>query len=94
LNERINTIADLSEDRPLTFGDLKNAGLTLKMISTYLTFGRPYTLPFVSPDFFFLPNEMRLFFPESVVRWMEDHPAKWRIGGHRFEWTQTPPRRR
>ena len=80
LNERINTIAGLPDDHPLTFGDLKNAengGITLKMISTCLTFGRPYTLPFVSPEFFYSPEEMRLFFPESVVSWMEKRPAKW-----------------
>lgn len=77
LNEKINSAAGITDGHPLTFGDLKVSGITLKVISTCLTFGRPYTLPFESPEFFYSPAEMRLFFPESVVRWMEEHPATW-----------------
>jgi predicted acylesterase/phospholipase RssA len=76
LNERLNKISGLPSDHPLTFGDLKGAGITLKMISTCLTFGRPYTLPFESSEFFYCPSEMRLFFPDEVVTWMENHPAQ------------------
>lgn len=78
LNEKINSAAGITDGHPLTFGDLKGSGIALKVISTCLTFGRPYTLPFESPEFFYSPTEMRLFFPESVVRWMEAHPATWR----------------
>jgi predicted acylesterase/phospholipase RssA len=77
LNEKINSAAGITDGHPLTFGDLKNSGITLKVISTCLTFGRPYTLPFESPEFFYSPEEMRQFFPASVVRWMEEHPATW-----------------
>src|SRR5262249_18196929 len=42
LNERLNTMAGLPANHPLTFGDLKDAGIELRMISTCLTFGRPY----------------------------------------------------
>jgi predicted acylesterase/phospholipase RssA len=73
LNERLNTIAGKAPDQPLTFGDLENAGITLRMISTCLTFGRPFTLPFETADFLFDPDEMRLYFPEEVVAWMEAH---------------------
>ena len=52
-NERLNTMSDMPSGRPITFGDLKNCGITLKMISTCLTFGRPYTLPFESGTRFF-----------------------------------------
>jgi predicted acylesterase/phospholipase RssA len=77
LNEKINSVAGITDGHPLTFGDLKASGITLKVISTCLTFGRPYTLPFDSPEFFYSSAEMRRFFPESVVRWMEQHPAVW-----------------
>lgn len=73
LNERLNTISDMPSGHPLTFGDLRNSGITLKMISTCLTFGRPYTLPFESSEFFYSPSEMRLFFPDEVVAWMDAH---------------------
>jgi len=73
LNERLNTLSDVPSGHPLTFGDLKNCGITLKMISTCLTFGRPYTLPFESSEFFYSPSEMRLFFPNEVVAWMDSH---------------------
>src|SRR6185369_17591057 len=72
LNERINTIAGKSASRPLTFGDLEGAGLKLKTITTCLTLGRPFTIPFEAPfTFYYSPSEMRLFFPEEVVQWME-----------------------
>jgi len=73
LSERLNTMSGMPSGHPLTFGDLKNSGITLKMISTCLTFGRPFTLPFESSEFFYSPSEMRGFFPEGVVTWMETH---------------------
>jgi predicted acylesterase/phospholipase RssA len=76
LNNQINTIAGHSAEQPLTFGDLKKAGVTLKMISTCLTLGRPYTMPFEKNEFYFSPDEMRLYFPEKVVDWMVKHPGK------------------
>src|SRR5262249_885488 len=80
LNERLNTMAGLPVGHPLTFGDLKDSGITLRMISTCLTFGRPYTMPFTSGEFFYSSAEMRRFFPEEVVSWMDEHsPA---FSGH------------
>jgi len=73
LNEKLNTMTGMPAGHPLTFGDLKNSGITLKVISTCLTFGRPYTLPFESSEFFYLASEMRLFFPEEAVAWMDSH---------------------
>jgi predicted acylesterase/phospholipase RssA len=81
LNDKLNSYAGLT-GRPLTFGDLKHAvseenpdGITLKMISTCLTLGRPFTLPFETHKFYFSSEEMRHYFPKEVVQWMEDHPA-------------------
>ena len=72
LNERLNTIAGKSPEAPLTFGDLNCAGLNLKTITTCLTFGRPYSIPFETQEtFYYSPAELRLFFPEEVVRWMD-----------------------
>lgn len=75
LHERLNTIAGKAAGEPLTFGDLDGAGITLRMISTCLTFGRPFTLPFETGDFLYDPAELRLYFPEDVVAWMEAHPG-------------------
>lgn len=77
---------------PLTFGDLwgcrPEPGATepfppegtrqvhLQMTTTCLTLGRPFTLPLSDRRFFFDPAELRAFFPERVVRWMEEHPRR------------------
>jgi predicted acylesterase/phospholipase RssA len=76
LHDEIQDVAKLPQERPLTFGDLKRSGITLKMIATCLTFGRPYTLPFESLEFYFCPSEMKQFFPPEVVQWMVDHPGE------------------
>jgi hypothetical protein len=72
---------------PLTFGNLWQGPpgwvphdewdekcVKLEMITTNLTHGRPYRLPFETRVWFFDPSELRRLFPEHVVRWMEDHP--------------------
>jgi hypothetical protein len=61
----------------LTFGDLWGGTdgpkeMDLSMITTCLTLGRPYRLPFaVEDDFFFDPQELTVFFPEVVVEQMK-----------------------
>jgi len=75
LNNKINTLAGHLAETPLTFGNLDDAGVTLKVISTCLTLGRPYAMPFETNEFYFSPAEMRLYFPEPVVDWMEQHPG-------------------
>lgn len=62
-----------SEGHPLTLGDLREAGVTLRMFTTNLTEGTPYTLPFRTHDFSFDPDEFRMYFPNRVVAYMEDH---------------------
>ncbi len=76
LNNTINSLAGHPPEKPLTFGDLRRAGITLKMISTCLTLGRPYALPADVNEFYFSPEEMRLYFPKQVVDWMVQHPAE------------------
>ncbi len=75
LNNQINTLAGHPAEKPLTFGDLRRAGVTLKMITTCLTLGRPYTLPLDNNEFYFSPNELRQYFPKTVVDWMVGHAA-------------------
>jgi predicted acylesterase/phospholipase RssA len=91
LEEQLNKISGVPPDHPLTFGDLKGAGITLKMICTCLTFGRPYTLPFESSEFFYSPSEMREFFPDAVVTWMENHPPQLSDHGERIDTTDLKP---
>jgi predicted acylesterase/phospholipase RssA len=70
-------------DPPLTFGELREQGITLTMMSTDLSFGRPVRLPDGLTDYLFDPAEMRRRFPESVVDAMmtaagaEDVTAAW-----------------
>ena len=73
LNDKINEIAGKVPLTPLTFGDLQAAGITLKMMTTCLTWGCPFTLPFTTNIFYFSPKEFRNFFPEEVVSWLESH---------------------
>jgi predicted acylesterase/phospholipase RssA len=67
---------------PLTFGDLwgvEGKGkdgrkkINLQMMTTNLTQGRPYQLPFEEKDLYWDPEEFRDLFPERVVSWMKAH---------------------
>jgi len=76
LNHQINTIARKPPSEPLTFGDLKTKGITLRMMTTCFTWSRPFTMPFESHVFYFCPKTFRAYFPEEVVAWMESHPPQ------------------
>lgn len=75
-------LTDLSgraaDAKPLTFGDLWGGpapdgpdAVDLQMLTTCLTHGRPYRLPFDTNAFYFHSDEFRDLFPERVVAWME-----------------------
>jgi len=66
---------DGARGRPLTFGDLADAGVELRAMTTCLTLGRPYSLPFETRAFRFREAEMRRLFPGRVVDWML-HPRE------------------
>jgi Patatin-like phospholipase len=57
-------------------GDLRNSGIKLRMMTTCLTWGRPFTLPFTTGAFYFSPDEFSDFFPPEVVQWLANHPPK------------------
>lgn len=94
--DKIESIAgDADRKSPLTFNDLWKAGrnnsaptpdhpeqeINLQMMTTNLTFGRPYRLPF-TPDeehlFYFSPKEFRDLFPKDIVDHMEQNPPRGR----------------
>lgn len=87
LSEQLNEVAGLERrGRPLTFGDLWDApvpdklkdflgegsySIDLKMISTCLTYGKPYTLPLTDKRFMFDPSQFRRLFPAEVCEYLE-----------------------
>ena len=89
LSSYLNRLAGRPTDGPpLTFGDLWGAkdssaprNVNLEMMTTCLSHGRPYRLPFRNDDFvredgqfFFRSDEFNQLFPRQVVAWMEQHP--------------------
>lgn len=72
----VDKLAGKRVGEPLTFGDLQQRGVALRIITTNLTTGRPYTMPFDEhTHFYFKGAELRKFFPDYVVRWMESNPG-------------------
>lgn len=92
MGDELDGLAGKDRAHPLTFGDLwgmkgepgekvpepKDRAINLEMMTTNLTHGRPYRLPFDddSTRFFYDPAEWRRFFPEHIVAWMEQHPRQ------------------
>lgn len=76
LSDEIDLLAGrpLSEtSNPLTLGDLCDKDITLKMFTTNITDGTPYTLPF-KQRFYFTQEELSDFFPPRVVSFlMQNH---------------------
>jgi predicted acylesterase/phospholipase RssA len=89
LHGYLNAVAGKSSEAPLTFGDLWSAPQTndplptdraihLEMLTTNLTHGRPYSLPFrdgESRQFYFSPEEWTAFFPPAVIEHLRAHAA-------------------
>jgi predicted acylesterase/phospholipase RssA len=86
LYELFQDLSGKTHSQPLTFGDLANTrfegpgdhvGISLRMMTTCLTVGRPYSLPFdESVTFYFDPIELRDYFPDEVVDWMVQTAVK------------------
>jgi predicted acylesterase/phospholipase RssA len=75
LHRKLQSLAGRGGDSPpLTFGDLRRAGVTLRMMTTNLTRHQPMAMPWSTDEFFFDPAEMRTLFPADVVDWMVAHP--------------------
>ncbi|HEY2452118.1 MAG TPA: hypothetical protein VGI71_05790 [Scandinavium sp.] len=71
---------DIPSKKPLTFGDLEAMGIDLQMMTTCISHGRPYRLPFrdevntrENKQFFYKQQDFRELFPAYVVDWMVTH---------------------
>ncbi|HEX2243017.1 MAG TPA: patatin, partial [Gammaproteobacteria bacterium] len=83
--QRFTSSSGTEHPKPLTFGDLKTANIDLQMMTTCLTLGRPFRLPFRDDHqvrenklFWYKESEFRELFPESVVDWMVLHERHYR----------------
>ena len=80
LHERIQMLAGLPNDTPLTFGMLWDAGrdkpaesprdrtVNLQVVTSCLSHGQPYTLPFEGELFAFKADELALLLPDAVMK--------------------------
>jgi predicted acylesterase/phospholipase RssA len=91
LHGLLQELAGESAGTPLTFGDLRRLrfaetpgddGVVLRLMTTCLTLGRPYTLP-IGERLYFDPAELSRYFPAEVVAWMERQ--SWRPRGKEDE---------
>jgi Patatin-like phospholipase len=115
LSSRIDDIAGLPEaSRPLRFGHLwsgeavlpeeppREHEIDLRMITTCLSEGRPYEMPWEARRFYFHPATWRTLFPSNVVDALEEAPSATSPVGDTDEWrweeaiaaAHTPPLRR
>ena len=84
LHARLQALAGMPLDQPLTFGDLHHAprydgepvgaqAISLQMITTCVSHTEPRTLPFSAAHFWFVREEFAQLFPASVVDWLVAH---------------------
>jgi predicted acylesterase/phospholipase RssA len=85
LHGYLQDIAGKDPASPLTFGDLDRIvfdepagihGINLTMMTTALSMGRPFSLPFDTEQFYFEPDEFARFFPQAVVDWLIANPGE------------------
>jgi predicted acylesterase/phospholipase RssA len=89
MHASIQTIAfgdDVGKATPLTFGDLvgndpSTPAVTLRMVTTNLSMGRPHTLPRLGLQAAFHPGEWRTLFPGPVMDELESLPDFRRLAG-------------
>ena len=75
LSDLLDTTAGLkSNTSPLTFGQLQEKQIDLKMVTSNLSHGQPYVLPEGLENFMFNATEMRKLFPNYVVDHMINCP--------------------
>src|SRR5699024_9166898 len=68
LHERLQTMAGRGpDDAPVTFGDLAEAGITLRTMTTNVTRHEPMSMPWASREYYFDPAVMAQYFPADVV---------------------------
>lgn len=67
LHYQIQTFAGKELDKPLTFSDLKKAGIDFKLFTTNLSQARPYVFPYAHNTLSFKKSEFLRYFPPPVV---------------------------
>jgi predicted acylesterase/phospholipase RssA len=73
LHNKIQLLAGRTEeDAPLTFDEIQDSDINLRAMTTCITHGRPYLLPFQKGSYFFDPGEFSLLFPESIVKHLKE----------------------
>lgn len=70
LAEGIDMIAHGEKEKVTTVGDLKEACVTVEVMTTNVTEGRPYRLPFWDDRFFFRKSQFEEVFPKYVIDYM------------------------
>lgn len=68
LHEQINGVAERPLEKPLTFGELEACEVSLRMVTTNLTHGRPYNFPQGDDRLYFRVEDMEPLFPPEVVQ--------------------------
>lgn len=68
----------IQRDKPLTFGDLHAHGIDLQVMTTCLTLGRPFRMPFRDDDtvrenkqFYYKESDFEALFPPHITQWMK-----------------------
>jgi predicted acylesterase/phospholipase RssA len=77
LADLLDGLAGKSREEPLTFGDLEGpqeeGAIHLEVMTSCVTLGRPFRLPF-EDTFYFRRSDLERFFPPRIVRWLAAHP--------------------
>lgn len=82
---------DPASDPPLTFGDLAEAGVSLKMLATNVTQSVPILLPDDLNGFFYRPDEFRRLFPPRILEHMANHAREPENETQARQWEETAP---
>jgi predicted acylesterase/phospholipase RssA len=84
LHSYLQDLAGKDSAHPLTFGDLDGVmldaskgiqGINLEMMTTALSMGRPFALPFNTEQFYFSRPELERYFPDDVMASMIANPG-------------------
>lgn len=100
LSDTVDDLAGFApRTTPLTFADLERGGdpddpdldrrpISLKMITTCLSYGRPYEMPIRSYEYFYDPQEWKALFPQYVMDYLNgDQPdPEWMRGQRLDDW--------
>lgn len=70
---KVNALEVPDQSIPLTLGDLRAQGVDLRAMTSNLSEGRPYPLPFEKKNYLFRESDMRSLLPPHVVDYMVEN---------------------